>query len=83
MKRQDNISRSFISGFVLYFQQERRLDLVTITHPDNLQEGSKKRMVFVTARVHPGETPSSFVCQGKYYLLFRAMYKVKDFSFNS
>ncbi|XP_036361577.1 cytosolic carboxypeptidase 6-like [Octopus sinensis] len=44
--------------------QERRLDLVTITHPTNLKKPQKQRMVFITARVHPGETPSSFVCQG-------------------
>ncbi|XP_052255963.1 cytosolic carboxypeptidase 6-like isoform X3 [Dreissena polymorpha] len=44
--------------------QQRRLDLITITHPDNLYPEETKRIVFVTARVHPGETPSSFVCQG-------------------
>lgn len=44
--------------------QQRRLDLITITHPDNLFPEETKRIVFVTARVHPGETPSSFVCQG-------------------
>ncbi|VDQ02168.1 unnamed protein product, partial [Trichobilharzia regenti] len=40
--------------------QQRRLDLITITHPSNFN----KRIIFVTARVHPGETPSSYVCQG-------------------
>ena len=25
----------------------------------------KRRMVFITARVHPGESPASLVCQGK------------------
>ncbi|VDL96832.1 unnamed protein product [Schistocephalus solidus] len=44
----------------------RRLDLLTITDPQNanLFGLPKKRIVFVTARVHPGETPSSYVCQG-------------------
>ncbi|WAR24325.1 CBPC6-like protein [Mya arenaria] len=44
--------------------QQRRLDLITITHPDNLYPEETKRIVFLTARVHPGETPASFVCQG-------------------
>ncbi|TGZ50862.1 hypothetical protein CRM22_010768 [Opisthorchis felineus] len=46
--------------------QLRRIDLLTITHPKNLQQTSsrKQRIIFVTARVHPGETPSSYVCQG-------------------
>ncbi|XP_075472408.1 uncharacterized protein LOC142503696 isoform X3 [Ascaphus truei] len=30
----------------------------------NLVSESEQRVVFITARVHPGETPSSFVCQG-------------------
>ncbi|CAH8589860.1 unnamed protein product [Schistosoma turkestanicum] len=45
--------------------QQRRLDLITITHPNNLNKtADRKRVIFVTARVHPGETPSSYVCQG-------------------
>ncbi|XP_077847737.1 BEN domain-containing protein 5 isoform X2 [Macaca mulatta] len=31
---------------------------------DNLREGAEQKVVFITGRVHPGETPSSFVCQG-------------------
>ncbi|XP_063797555.1 cytosolic carboxypeptidase 6 [Pseudophryne corroboree] len=30
----------------------------------NLVSEAEQRVVFITARVHPGETPSSFVCQG-------------------
>nr|XP_032822144.1 cytosolic carboxypeptidase 6 [Petromyzon marinus] len=44
--------------------QQRRLDLLTITSPGNLGPGAKRRVVLVMARVHPGETPSSYVCQG-------------------
>ena len=50
--------------FVL--QQQRRLDMITITNPDNLDPEETKRVVYLTARVHPGETPASYVCQGMY-----------------
>jgi hypothetical protein len=51
-----------------HYQQQRRLDLITITHPDNLYPEESKRIVFVSSRVHPGETPASFVCQGMVHL---------------
>jgi hypothetical protein len=37
------------------------VDMLTIT---NFTLKKEKRVVFVTSRVHPGETPSSFVCEG-------------------
>ena len=69
------------------FQQERSLDLLTITDPgmlvcmyvhrymyvcmyvcmiilDNLVSDVRKKIIFITSRIHPGETPSSYVCRG-------------------
>ncbi|XP_051509891.1 cytosolic carboxypeptidase 6-like [Myxocyprinus asiaticus] len=44
--------------------QQRQLDLLTITNPAHLNQEREKRVVFLTARVHPGESPASFICQG-------------------
>ncbi|KAG5214735.1 hypothetical protein JEQ12_000311 [Ovis aries] len=38
-------------------------NLLPLYLPDNLREGAEQKVVFITGRVHPGETPSSFVCQ--------------------
>lgn len=37
-------------------------------NPLKKQAKKKKKIVFVGARVHPGETPSSYVCQGNSFL---------------
>ena len=37
------------------------VELLTIT---NFKNSREKRTVFLTSRVHPGETPASFVCEG-------------------
>ncbi|XP_063681851.1 cytosolic carboxypeptidase 6-like [Bolinopsis microptera] len=44
--------------------QQRNLDIITITSPDNIHPTKQKRVIFITARVHPGESPSSYVCEG-------------------
>ncbi|KAM4574824.1 cytosolic carboxypeptidase 6 isoform 2-T2 [Fundulus diaphanus] len=44
--------------------QQRRLDLLTITNSENVSSDREKKLVFLTSRVHPGESPASFVCQG-------------------
>ena len=48
-------------------QQQRRIDLITITAPENAeqqQESATAKAILITARVHPGETASSYVVQG-------------------
>lgn len=44
--------------------QQRRLDMITVTAPDNMASPDKKKIIFLTGRVHPGESPSSHVVQG-------------------
>ncbi|XP_071953635.1 cytosolic carboxypeptidase 6-like [Antedon mediterranea] len=54
----------FQRELICFSVQQRRLDLLTITKPENLASGVSQRVVFITARVHPGESPASYVCQG-------------------
>lgn len=45
------------------------MDLITIGSLDRSNRQDKRRVVAVMARVHPGATPASFVCQGLMELL--------------
>lgn len=49
-----------------YSIQKRRVDVLTITSPSNLEkaEGQKQRVVIIVSRIHPGDAPTSYVCQG-------------------
>ncbi|KAK4871740.1 hypothetical protein RN001_015864 [Aquatica leii] len=49
--------------------QKRRLDLITIGSSTKLKSKEKKRVIVIITRVHPGESPASFVCQGLMELL--------------
>ncbi|XP_046986035.1 cytosolic carboxypeptidase 6-like [Schistocerca americana] len=45
--------------------QQRRVDLLTITQPNNMTPGGKRQhVVVILSRIHPGESPTSYVCQG-------------------
>lgn len=37
-------------------------------NPSKKTVTKKKKTVVIGARIHPGETPSSYVCQGIYFL---------------
>ncbi|XP_059618270.1 cytosolic carboxypeptidase 6 [Phlebotomus argentipes] len=47
--------------------QNRKLELLTIDHvekPDKVDSKNKLRVIFILARTHSGESPTSFVIQG-------------------
>uniref|UniRef100_A0A0M3IEG8 Cytosolic carboxypeptidase 6 n=1 Tax=Ascaris lumbricoides TaxID=6252 RepID=A0A0M3IEG8_ASCLU len=53
--------RFFSRDILTLSVQRRKVDLVTITEASLY---TRQKVVFITARVHPGETPSSFVIKG-------------------
>ncbi|XP_029050884.1 cytosolic carboxypeptidase 6 isoform X1 [Osmia bicornis bicornis] len=44
--------------------QKRKIELITISSNLDDTRDRSRRVVVVLARIHPGESPSSFVCQG-------------------
>ncbi|XP_060516211.1 cytosolic carboxypeptidase 6 [Cylas formicarius] len=61
----ERFSRDLLSNSI----QKRRVDILTIGCLDKSNPKSKRRVVAIMARVHPGESPASFVCQGLLELL--------------
>lgn len=44
--------------------QKRKVDLITISSDLDNQEDRPRRVVAILCRIHPGESPSSYICQG-------------------
>ncbi|CAH1378101.1 hypothetical protein MTP99_019477 [Tenebrio molitor] len=63
------LNESFQRELLANSVQKRRLDLITIGSLDRSKPNSKRRVIAIMARVHPGESPASFVCQGLLELL--------------
>uniref|UniRef100_A0A915KME4 Peptidase M14 carboxypeptidase A domain-containing protein n=1 Tax=Romanomermis culicivorax TaxID=13658 RepID=A0A915KME4_ROMCU len=47
-----------------YTAKKKSIDLLTITDWSNCHDFRNKKTICLTARVHPGESPASYVCQG-------------------
>ncbi|KAJ3391394.1 Cytosolic carboxypeptidase 6 [Lobulomyces angularis] len=60
-----------------YSVEGRRLDILSITSISSLTT-EPKRTICITSRVHPGESPSSYVCQGIIDFLISANPKAEE-----
>lgn len=56
-------SSNIKNSSLFLFQQKRNLDLLTIGSFS--EELKTRRLIAIMARVHPGESAGSLVCQGK------------------
>ncbi|XP_003388443.3 PREDICTED: cytosolic carboxypeptidase 6-like [Amphimedon queenslandica] len=65
LQKLDSLGKDYYKREILgYSVQQRNLDLITISSPENLKLGSKAKVILITGRIHPGESPSSYVCEG-------------------
>ncbi|XP_030756614.1 cytosolic carboxypeptidase 6-like isoform X2 [Sitophilus oryzae] len=71
-KKASYLKESFNRELLTESVQKRKVDLITIGALGTVDKNklkTKRRMVCIMARVHPGETPASFACQGLLELL--------------
>lgn len=64
-KRNSNFSRKVLCKTLA----GEDCELVTITSKDNLEDFNRRKAVILTARVHPGETMSSWMMRGILFFL--------------
>ncbi|XKL65279.1 hypothetical protein PGB90_008699 [Kerria lacca] len=64
----ENIERKYLPFFRRELLgnslEKRRIDMVTITSPTNMSINKKLRVIVILCRAHPGDSPTSFICQG-------------------
>ncbi|XP_056645865.1 cytosolic carboxypeptidase 6 [Diorhabda sublineata] len=73
-KKAAYLTENFKKELLEHSVQKRRIDLITIGSLNKNNPNSKRRVIAIMARVHPGESPSSFVCQGLLELLISSNY---------
>lgn len=57
----------FVRESIANSVQKRRVELITIDHvrkPEKIDSKNKIRVIFIISRVHPGDSPTSYVVQG-------------------
>ncbi|XP_044766077.1 cytosolic carboxypeptidase 6-like isoform X2 [Coccinella septempunctata] len=59
-----HLKRNFNRESLTTSLHNRRLELITVGNDKGAHNQSKKRIIAVMARINPGDSPSSMVCQG-------------------